>query len=131
MSPALVPKFKLWISTEYEEGVFGDGKFRLLKAIESSGSLRSAAETLGISYRKAWGDLKKAERILGVHLIETKRGGLSGGGTVLTESGRRWVRAFERFRNNLETTARKDFRILIDEVFPRGDTGIRGTNSNE
>ncbi|MHB9027443.1 MAG: winged helix-turn-helix domain-containing protein [Candidatus Latescibacterota bacterium] len=122
MRPALFPKFKLWISTGRDEGVFGDGKFRLLRAIETCGSLQSAAETVGISYRKAWGDLKKSERILGVQLIEKKRGGLAGGGTALTESGRRWIKAYERFRSNLEAKAGEEFQILVKEVFPPVDS---------
>ena len=30
----LSPRFKLWLNTKNTEGVFGDGKWRLLKAIE-------------------------------------------------------------------------------------------------
>jgi len=52
-------KFKLWLSTEDAEGVFGDGKWRLLKKIDAKGSLKAASQSLHISYRKAWGDLKK------------------------------------------------------------------------
>ncbi|MHC4096735.1 MAG: hypothetical protein ACYSU3_11845 [Planctomycetota bacterium] len=36
-------KFKLWLSTEDAEGVFGDGKWRLLKKIDAKGSLRAAS----------------------------------------------------------------------------------------
>ncbi len=54
-------RFKLWLSTEDVEGVFGDGKWRLLKSIDAKGSLKLASESLHISYRKAWGDLKKAQ----------------------------------------------------------------------
>lgn len=121
MRPSLAPKFKLWISTDQNESAFGDGKYHLLRTIGECGSLRSAAEKLGISYRKAWGDLKKAERILDVRLIEKKRGGQSGGGTVLTEPGRRWVRAYARFRSNLEVKVREEYQILLEEVFPPDD----------
>ena len=60
----LCPRSKLWISSDEAEGVFGDGKWRLLEAIEKDGSLNAASRSLGISYRKAWGDLKKAESCL-------------------------------------------------------------------
>jgi molybdate transport system regulatory protein len=123
MRPALVPKFKLWLSTAEEEGVFGDGKYRLLRAIESCGSLRSAADSLGISYRKAWGDLKKAERILGVRLIDRTRGGSAGGGMVLTDAGRRWVGAFAWFRAGMEKSARDEFRTMLEEVFEGDPSG--------
>ena len=80
-------RFKLWLSSKEAEGVFGDGKWRLLKAIETEGSLKSASESLQISYRKAWGDLKKAERYLNIALVEKQRGGEGGGGSDLTEQG--------------------------------------------
>ena len=57
-------RFKLWLSTKDVEGVFGDGKWRLLKSIDAEGSLKAASESLRISYRKAWGDLKKAQDAL-------------------------------------------------------------------
>jgi len=47
----------------------------LLKSIEKHGSLISAAREMKISYRKAWGDLQKAETFLGFPLVEKQRGG--------------------------------------------------------
>ena len=94
----LKPRFKLWLNGDDVDGVFGDGKFRLLKSIETTGSLRAASALLHISYRKAWGDLKKAQNALGVVLIDQHRGGPRGGRTVLTEEGRRWLQAYVRFR---------------------------------
>ena len=64
-------RFKLWLSTKDVEGVFGDGKWRLLKSIDAEGSLKAASESLRISYRKAWGDLKKAQDALDIVLVET------------------------------------------------------------
>ncbi len=94
--------FKLWLSLPDGEGVMGDGKWRLLKAIGETGSLVAAAELLGISYRKAWGDLRKAEKRLDVTLIEKHRGGKVGGETHLTEVGRRWVKAYDEFHTDVE-----------------------------
>ena len=70
---------KLWLSSSDDEGIFGDGKWRLLRAIERESSLSAAAKALHISYRKAWGDLKKAEECLGIKFIEKHRGGDHGG----------------------------------------------------
>ncbi|MHC4295640.1 MAG: winged helix-turn-helix domain-containing protein [Planctomycetota bacterium] len=98
----LQPRFKLWISSSDDEGVFGDGKWRLLMAIEREGSLRAASEAMGISYRKAWGDLQKAERCLGTPLLERLRGGTGGGRTTLTAAGKQWIAAYGRFRRDLE-----------------------------
>ena len=104
----LAPGVKLWLSLA-GEGVFGRGKWQLLDAIHSQGSLRAAAETLGISYRKAWGDLRKAERALGVLLLERRRGGSSGGDSSLTEEGKRWWREYGRFQAEVDSAVAEAF----------------------
>lgn len=84
---SLLPRMRVWICSGAHEGVFGDGKWRLLNAIEKTQSLAAAAESLRMSYRKAWGDIRKAERTLGVALVTRHRGGSEGGSTELTDGG--------------------------------------------
>jgi molybdate transport system regulatory protein len=112
----LKTRFKLWLSSEDAEGVFGDGKWRLLKSIDAEGSLRAASQSLHISYRKAWGDLKKAQQCLNVALVEKQRGGIQGGQTVLTEQGKKWVEAFTRFRRDIEKAAEKAYEKYIKDL---------------
>ncbi len=109
-------KFKLWLSTRDIEGVFGDGKWRLLKAIESTGSLTEASESLKISYRKAWGDLKKAQEALNESLVEKHRGGIRGGQSALTEQGKKWVSAYTKFHNDIEKAIEKAYQKHIKEL---------------
>jgi len=109
-------RFKLWLSSKDAEGVFGDGKWRLLKAIETEGSLKKACELLHISYRKAWGDLKKAEDCLNVALLERHRGGNMGGRTVLTSQGKKWVKAYTRFRSDIEKVVEKAYERNIKKL---------------
>jgi len=109
-------KFKLWLSTEDAEGAFGDGKWRLLKTIDAKGSLKAASQSLHISYRKAWGDLKKAQQCLNVPLVEKQRGGINGGQTVLTEEGKKWVRAYARFRTDIERAIENAYEQHIKEL---------------
>lgn len=117
MNPAgLHPNCRLWLFCEQRTGVFGDGKVRLLKEIEQSGSLRQAALHLGISYRKAWGDLKKAEACLGVRLIERSRGGITGGQSLLTEDGRRWVEAWTVFSNAVRNHMNDEFAARLQPL---------------
>ncbi len=106
-------RFKLWLSGKDIEGVFGDGKWRLLKAIDDQGSLNAASKELSISYRKAWGDLKKAQEALGVNLVEKKRGGVLGGKTTLTSQGKKWVRAYTRFRRDIEKAVARAYKKHI------------------
>ena len=110
----LRPGLKLWLNTKDAQGVFGDGKWRLLKAIQSEGSLKAASELLGISYRKAWGDLKKAERCLRTSLIDKQRGGNTGGRTMLTEQGHKWVEAYSKFRHDVERTVERAYGKYVE-----------------
>ena len=104
------PKIKVWFTTDDSEGFFGEGKCRLLRAIKSKGSLSAAAEDLNISYRKAWGDLKKAEKGLGVKLIEKTRGGKGGGQTFLTEEGEALVSAYTEFKDKIKEFVDKTYK---------------------
>lgn len=48
--------------------------FGLLSSIRASGSIRQAAEALGLSYRHVWGELKRWEAELGHELILWEKG---------------------------------------------------------
>ncbi len=49
--------------------ILGPGRMELLRSVEELGSLRKAAQKLGMSYRWAWGRLNDAEKALGVSLL--------------------------------------------------------------
>ncbi|MFW9909216.1 MAG: winged helix-turn-helix domain-containing protein [Candidatus Thorarchaeota archaeon] len=85
--PKLQPNFKLWLE---HEGVyvFGPGAYALLSEIKETGSITNAAKSLKMSYRYAWGVIRKIERTLGIKLIESYKGGKEGGGGArVTEYG--------------------------------------------
>ncbi len=79
-----------------------DGRLaELLKAVSKTGSLLSAAKLLGIPYSKAWRSITSLERKLGKSVIAPRRGGRSGGGTNLTETGRKLLSMYERAEKRL------------------------------
>ena len=80
-----------------------------MQAIDREGSLQAAALALGISYRKAWGDLRKVESALGVVFLERRRGGREGGETTLTEAGRKWLREYRQFHEEVERSVDRAF----------------------
>jgi molybdate transport repressor ModE-like protein len=112
----LSPRFRLWLVDADESAPFGHGKWQLLAAIEREGSLSAAAADLGISYRKAWGGLRRAEELLGVKLIETRRGGRDGGDTHLTADGQQWLRAYSRFRSRVERSVARAFDASFKDL---------------
>ena len=68
--------------------------FRLLTAVQQQGSLQSAAQSLDISYRYAWGLIKKWEKEFACPLVHFKRG--RGAGSHLSELGEKllWAQAY-------------------------------------
>ena len=89
--------YKVWLSDEGGESLLGDDKWQLLKAVERLGSLKAAADSLKISYRKAWGDIQTAEVKLGFQLLGKIRGGKEGGNSFLTDEGKRFIQAYDEF----------------------------------
>ena len=79
-------RMHLWLESG-ESVYFGMGRLMLLDMIEEHGSLRKAAEAMGMSYRAAWGKLRATEEILGLVLVESS--GTRRGGCHLTPEGRR------------------------------------------
>ena len=103
--------YKVWLSDEMGENLLGDDKWLLLKGIEEHGSLKAAAEKLGISYRKAWGDINSSEKKLGFQLVNKTRGGRDGGNSFLTEEGRHLILSYDEFH--------REFAKSVDEVIVR------------
>ena len=108
--------YKIWIESNDQKGIMGDGKWQILKAIEKHGSLMAATEALGITYRKTWGDLKEIEQALGFPLLDKNRGGKEGGSSCLTPQGRELVRAFDEFHHNADKVIEKEFDIFLSKI---------------
>jgi molybdate transport system regulatory protein len=98
------PTMRLHLWFENEKGVlFGLGRLQLLRQIEQCGSLKAAAESLGMSYRGAWGKIKTTEEVLGRKLIE--RAANRRKGYHLTPFGSGIVQSFDQWFTEVETYA--------------------------
>lgn len=92
------PMYKIWLETD-DGHVFGPGVYTILKTIQETGTLKEAAERLDMSYRYAWGLVRKAEEKLGESLVDASKGGRSGGGSsTITEVGQKFMEDFEDLR---------------------------------
>ena len=109
-------KHKIWLESKNGESIFGDGKYQLLKAIEQEGSFVGAIEKLGLSYRKTWNKLKDIEKKLGFSLLETTRGGATGGSSVLTSEAKKMITAFDNFHNNIDAIINLAFKEFYNEL---------------
>jgi len=72
-----------------KEIALGPGRVQLLELIQETGSLRAAAERMGLSYMRAWTLVKLTNRCFSLPIVEAVRGGQTGGGAKLTEAGRK------------------------------------------
>jgi molybdate transport system regulatory protein len=91
-------RLHLWI--ESDRGmILGIGRVQLIEKIEKYGSLQTAAKKMGISYRAAWGRLKKTEEVLGCKLLERVSGKcrLTEQAKTLTELYQQWFKKVEDF----------------------------------
>ena len=102
------PKLKVWV-TFGDDLKFGDGRARLLEAIEKQGSLRKAAEEFEMSYRNAWGYLRELESTAGFKFVERAPGGGPHSGMRLTEPARRFLQRYRKFRSGLEAAMKRQF----------------------
>lgn len=96
------PRLKVWLEGDDGTPLLGPGMLRLLLAVEQTHSLKAAAAEVGVSYRKAWNQLQRAEAALGFSLLERQAGGEGGGGSRLTPRAQRLIKQFLDMKEVLE-----------------------------
>ena len=101
-----------WLEGEDGAG-FGLGRIELLQLVDELGSLSKAAKQLGMSYRGAWGKIKKAERIVGETLVDAS--GTKREGSTLTPAGHELVRRFRQWYAEVEGFAAQRAEVLLSE----------------
>ncbi len=92
---------KVWLEVDGEP-LLGDGRERLLLAIARGGSLNTAAAELGISYRKAWSQLRQMEQHAPFPLVARSKGGKGGGSTRLTDEAQQLLERYARLKRKLD-----------------------------
>ena len=107
-----IPTIRMHLWLETKEGLFfGMGRAMLLAKIAEHGSIKKAADDLGMSYRAAWGKIKKSEQVLGIKLIV--QSGSKREGHVLTESGKMLMEQFILWFDEVEKEAFKKAAVIF------------------
>lgn len=111
---------KLTVDTEF--GTFlGDTRIRLLEAISRYGSISQAAKAVPLSYKAAWDAVDAMNNLAEAPLVERAVGGKHGGGTNLTEYGRRVIAMYR--------AVEQEYQQAIDRLAARlgdgGETNVR------
>jgi len=99
-------KSRIWVDKDGQE-LIGPGIYNILKAIEETGSIASAARKLGYSYKFVWTYIKRLEDVLGVPLVESRRGGKERGVTELTEVGKILLNYYESMSREVEEVLKR------------------------
>ena len=110
------PMLRVFFLDDEGEKVFGEGPYRLLKGIESAGSLRAAAMDMNMAYTKALRILKRAEAAFGFALTERAIGGRDGGGSRLTREGKELLEKYEAYRRRCDEACRSIWREVFSEL---------------
>jgi molybdate transport system regulatory protein len=104
---------KVWIEDDHGKVVFGGGREHMLEAIDRLGSMNKAAKALKMSYRALWARIKSTENRIGVKLVTTRAGGGKGSGSILTSTGKRFLKNYKLLEDSVHQRADKEF----DKIF--------------
>lgn len=99
-----------------------DNRIRLLEAIDELGSISKAARQVPLSYKTAWDAVQTMSAMASQPLVVRTTGGAGGGGSRLTDYGRRLV-AFYRALESEYQTALAELACHVGE--PAGRSNFR------
>jgi len=108
----LRPRHKIWF-TLGNSFLMGPNYFRFLRAVDETGTIRQAGKAVGWSYRTCLNRVRRMEGILGRQVLETARGGTSGGGARLSGEGQRLVNIFERWQRDMAEYSQRAFQKAV------------------
>jgi len=92
---------KVWIEYK-DQPLIGKGGAEILEAIKKEKSISKAAESLGMSYRYVWNYIQNIQKTLNDQIVETFKGGKSGGGgATLTDLGRSLLAEYKQVESYL------------------------------
>jgi molybdate transport system regulatory protein len=107
-----------------EEIALGPGKVDLLEGIERTGSISAAGRELGMSYRRAWKLVETMNRCFANPLVETAKGGHSGGGANLTPEGRQALAAYREMESLAQDAVQANAQTLQDMLAPEPGANV-------
>ena len=132
--PKVAVTAPLWVQKE-AQNFLGGNRIDLLEQIDWCGSISTAAKAAGMSYKTAWDALNVMNNLSERPLTVAATGGSGGGGTWLTDEGKKVVRfyrlieiehqgmlarlgeSFDDFNNYLPLLQRITMRISAKNVF--------------
>lgn len=108
-APVLQPRLRF---PNASPAAFGPGKAELLRHIAATGSIRTAAAELDMSYHRAWQLVGAMNALFVSPLVTVARGGGTGGGAALTPLGEEVVTRYTRMEAACLRATRTDWTAL-------------------
>lgn len=104
MDPKFPERFFGRVLIEAEVGTaFSDTRIRLLEAIGRAGSISQAAKAVPLSYKAAWDAIDTMNNLAPEPLVVRVTGGRQGGGSVLSDYGRRVIALYRALEIETQT----------------------------
>jgi molybdate transport system regulatory protein len=117
-------RLSIRIDFEPSGSVFGPGMAELLERIGKLGSIRKAAASMEMSYRKAWLLVQGLQQTFGGAGVITETGGTAGGGAQLTDLGVKLIKAYRTIEVRAAEAAGQEMQMLAalvqKDARPRG-----------
>lgn len=95
----VVPRYRVYRGSEI---VLGPGKAELLQHIGETGSISEAARLMDMSYNRAWLHVKVMNESFKEPLVNSTRGGSTGGGASLTDEGLKVLTLYRQMEKEAE-----------------------------
>jgi molybdate transport system regulatory protein len=109
----MVPGFRGRVWIDGTDGTFlGFGRVVLLERIMEQGSITKAAKSMQMAYRHAWDLVDSMNKQAKRPFVELATGGKGGGGARVTEEGKRAIKQFRRFHDDLQSFLKREEKKL-------------------
>jgi len=105
----LLPRFRVLRGAAI---ALGPGKAELLQSILETGSLNESARRLDMSYMRAWKLVQTMNKCFREPVAVSERGGKSGGGMKLTDTGRRVLELYQQIESSAVKASGTSWRDL-------------------
>ncbi len=101
------------LGMERESELFNDRTKLLLLLVGVTGSVLGASDMMAMSLSYAWNILNRLETALGYKVIIRRRGGRAGSGSTLTPKGIAFLKAFQKYEEEVLEKSKESFRELL------------------
>jgi molybdate transport system regulatory protein len=98
--------------------LLGPGKAALLSGIRDTGSIAAAGRRMGMSYKRAWYLIDTLNKAFQEPLVSASKGGRSGGGATLTNTGTAILESYLRMERLASEAVAGELDLLASLMKP-------------